>query len=385
VQEAAAGERTAVNLAGIEASQIKRGFVLTTPGIFESTTIFDAKVTWLAEKLAARARQPLQLHVACVESAADVRLIEQLESRTTATRISSRQPLLILPGDRFVLRNSMTTVGGGTIIDPCPPIRLSHTKTAARLRRLGSANDRERLNLLVEESTQGRKIANLVKATGWTPRQVKTLAAGESGLYVCEAEQRVISVGWLEQKRAQVIAWLEEFHRQNPSATGAPIHQARSALMSGIEQKLAESILRTAPGISVSGETISLASHQAKAITGEIAVRNKLEQLYKAAALAPPLQRDALAAAGVSEQAARTQLEALVKGKALVRLSSDLLFHADAIRQVKDSLQKYKGRRFSVPEFKEWTNISRKFAIPLLEYLDRQHITRREGDARIVL
>jgi selenocysteine-specific elongation factor len=143
--------------------------------------------------------------------------------------------------------------------------------------------------------------------------------------------------------------------------------------------------LRTAPGISVSGETISLASHQAKAITGEIAVRKKLEQLSKAAALAPPLLRDALAAAGVSEQAARTQLEALVKAKALVRLSSDLLFHADAIRQVKDSLQKYKGRRFSVPEFKEWTNISRKFAIPLLEYLDRQHITRREGDARIVL
>jgi selenocysteine-specific elongation factor len=385
VSEAVAGQRTAVNLAGIEAAQIKRGFVLTAPGLFESTNIFDAEVTWLDEKLAVRVRQPLQLYVACSESPADVRLLAPQGDCCTLTRISSRQPLLILPGDRFVLRNSMTTVGGGRVIDPFPPVRMSRIKTTERLRALLSANDKERLKLLVEESAQGRKIVNLVKATGWSPQQIKTLAAGESGLYVCEAEQRVISLAWLEQKRAQLAQWLREFHRQNPSAPGAPIHQARSALMSGVEPKLAESILRTSPEVKVSGETISLATHQAQTTSGEIAVRRKLEQLYKAAALAPPLQRDALAAAGVSEQAARTQLEALVKNKTLVRLSGDLLVHADAIQIVKESLQKYKGRRFSVPEFKEWTNISRKFAIPLLEYLDRQHITRRNGDARIVL
>jgi selenocysteine-specific elongation factor len=384
-QEARAGQRTAVNLAGIEADQIKRGSVLATPDTFESTTIFDAEVTWLEEKFAARTRQPLQLHVACVESTVDVRLIEQVGERKTATRISSRHPLLILPGDRFVLRNSMTTVGGGRVIDPCPPIRLNRAKTAVRLRNLSSANDGERLKLLVEEGTQGRKINNLVKATGWTPQHLKSLAAADTGLYVCEVEQRVISLAWLEQKREQVTGWLEHFHKQNPSASGAPIHQARGALMSGIEPRLAESILRNTPGVTVSGETISLAAHKAKTSTGEMAVRDKLEQLYRTAALAPPLQQEALAAAGVSEQAARIQLELLVKAKTLVRLSSDLLVHAEAIKQLKESLQTHKGRRFSVPEFKQWTNISRKFAIPLLEYLDRQHVTKREGDARVVL
>jgi selenocysteine-specific elongation factor len=214
---------------------------------------------------------------------------------------------------------------------------------------------------------------------------MKTLATGESGVCFFEAEQRVVSLQWLEQKRLQIAGWVREYHRQNPSAPGAPIHQARSALMSGIEPKLAESILRSAPGVIVSGETIALAAHQAKATTGEMAVRHKLEHLYKAAALAPPLQREALAAAGVAEQVARAQLEALVKARALVRLSSDLLVHTEAIQNLKESLRQYKGRRFSVPEFKEWTNISRKFAIPLLEYLDRQRVTRREGDARVVL
>jgi selenocysteine-specific elongation factor len=385
VQDVAAGQRTAVNLTGIEAAQIKRGFVLTTPGVFESTAIFDAEVTWLDEKLATRARQPLQLHVACLESTADVRLIEQYGDRRTLTRISSRQSLLILPGDRFVLRNSMTTVGGGRVIDPCPPTRLSRAKTVERLRALRSAGDRERLKLLVEESAQGRKIANLTRATGWSPQQIKTMAAGESGVCFFEAEQRVVSVQWLAQKRRQIAEWLREYHRLNPSAPGAPIPQARGALMSGIEPRLAESILRSAPGVSIAGETIALTVHQAKANTGEVAVRHKLEHLYKSAALAPPLQREALAAAGVNEQAARTQLETLVKTKALVRLSSDLLVHTDAIHNLTELLRQYKGRRFSVPEFKEWTNISRKFAIPLLEHLDRQRITRREGDARVVL
>ncbi len=385
VQEAVAGQRTAVNLAGIEPHQIKRGFVLTTPGTFESTTIFDAEVTWLDDKFASRARQQLQLHVGCVESSADVRLIEQLGERKTATRISSRHPLLILPGDRFVVRSSVTTVGGGRVIDPCPPVRLNRVKTAVRIRRLSSGNDSERLKLLVEESTQGRKIANLVKVTGWTPQQIKSLVGVDKSLHICETEQRVISLAWLQQKHDQITGWLQNFHKQNPSAAGAPIHQARSTLMSGIESRLAESILRNAPGVSVSGETISLASHQAETSTRETAVRNQLEQLYRRAALAPPLQREALASTGAVEQAARAQLEALIKAKTLIRLSSDLIFHAETIRHVKESLQKQKGRRFSVPEFKEWTNVSRKFAIPLLEYFDRQHVTRREGDSRLIL
>jgi selenocysteine-specific elongation factor len=385
VQEAIGGQRTAVNLAGIEAEQIKRGAVLATPGTFESTTIFDADVDWLQEKFAARARQSLQLHVGCVESTVDVRLIEQIERRKTVTRVLSRHPLLILPGDRFVLRNSMTTVGGGRVIDACPPIRLNRIKTCARLRKLSSANDGERLKLLVEESTQGRKIANLVKATGWMPQQIRSLAAADGGLYVCEIEQRVISLAWLEQKRQQVTGWLRNFHKQNPSAGGAAIHQVRNALMSGIEPRLTESILRSTPEVTISGETIALTGHEAKVNTVEMAAREKLERLYRTAELAPPLVREALAGTGVNEQAARSQLEILVKAKTLVRISSDLLVHAETMRHLKDLLQKRKGQRFSVPEFKEWTNISRKFAIPLLEYLDRQHVTRREGDARIVL
>jgi selenocysteine-specific elongation factor len=385
VQEAHAGQRTAVNLVGIEAGQIKRGTVLATPETFESSTIFDAEVEWLEDRFASRARQSLQLYVQCEESPADVRLIEQIDGRQTLTRISTRQALLILPGDRFVLRNSATTVGGGAVIDPFPPIRVNRAKTRERLRKLRAADDAGRLRLFVEESTQGRKLSNLVKATGWTPELIRNLTAADKRLFFCQEEQRVIGVAWLEQKREQIRKWLASFHEQHPSVVGAPIHQVRSVLMSGIELRLTDSILRDVPGTTVVGETIALAGHEAKLSPGEQALRDLLERMYRSAALEPPMVRDALLKTGAAELAARGQLEALIKQKKLVRISADLVFHVAAIDAVKTLLQRHKGRRFSVPEFKQWTNISRKFAIPLLEYLDRERITRREGDSRVVI
>jgi selenocysteine-specific elongation factor len=89
--------------------------------------------------------------------------------------------------------------------------------------------------------------------------------------------------------------------------------------------------------------------------------------------------------AGIEPGKGRALLEALIKSNRLVRVSADLVFHAEVLTHIRASLTRHKGRRFSVPEFKEWTQVSRKYAIPLLEYLDHQHITRRDGDTRIVL
>jgi selenocysteine-specific elongation factor len=82
---------------------------------------------------------------------------------------------------------------------------------------------------------------------------------------------------------------------------------------------------------------------------------------------------------------ARSLLQILLREKRLVRISDDLVFHQTAIGQLRELLGSHRGERFRVPEFKEWTGISRKYAIPLLEYLDRERITRREGDERVAL
>ena len=94
---------------------------------------------------------------------------------------------------------------------------------------------------------------------------------------------------------------------------------------------------------------------------------------------------EVLGKSGVEAARARTILQLLLRDKRLVRVSDELVFHASAIQSLRALLAQKKGSRFAVPDFKDWTGISRKYAIPLLEYLDREHITRRDGDSRVVL
>jgi selenocysteine-specific elongation factor len=110
-----------------------------------------------------------------------------------------------------------------------------------------------------------------------------------------------------------------------------------------------------------------------------------IERAFASAGLAVPPMAEALAASGVENKRARTLLESLVRRKRLLRINQELVFHASAIERLREILSTRKAQHFGVGDFKEWTGISRKYAIPLLEYLDREHVTRREGDRRLVL
>src|SRR5207249_3993823 len=133
------------------------------------------------------------------------------------------------------------------------------------------------------------------------------------------------------------------------------------------------------------GETVHLASHQVALKQDEADAAAKIESAFQNAGLAVPSTKEVLAKSGVETARARTLLQILLKEKKLVRVGEDLVFHASAIHALRSLLASHKGQRFAVPEFKDWTGISRKYAIPLLEFLDRERITRREGDVRVVL
>jgi selenocysteine-specific elongation factor len=113
--------------------------------------------------------------------------------------------------------------------------------------------------------------------------------------------------------------------------------------------------------------------------------RGKIERAFEEAGLAVPAMPEVLAKSGVEPARARSLLQILLREKRLVRISDELVFHHRAITRLRELLGRHKGERFRVPEFKQWTGISRKYAIPLLEFLDRERITRREGDERVVL
>jgi selenocysteine-specific elongation factor len=152
-----------------------------------------------------------------------------------------------------------------------------------------------------------------------------------------------------------------------------------------LDASVAAAVFDGLPEIKMEGDLVALAGHRARFTDQETQALSRIEQIFRAASFQPPALIDVLKASGLDAKKARGLVEVLIKQQRLVRVSEDLVFHGDAIAQIRKSLAARKGRRFSVPEFKDWTQISRKYAIPLLEYLDRQRITRRDGDSRIVL
>ena len=377
------GQRAAVNLAGADHSQILRGFVLTHDAGLQTTKRIDVMVDWIDAAEIPSVRQQFLLHIGTAEIPVLLKVFSRVADARTLARLWLNEPVLGLPEDRFVLRRPSPThtVAGGFVLDIFPPARLSRAKTISRLLSLADADLGKRVEILVQESSTGRRVSELVRLTGEPAAELQAALLSRPALLFDPLTQRAVAKPWIEQKRRDVAAWLAAFHSKNPSLAGAPMSLARS----GLDAELAKLVFDHAPGIRVQGDVVSLATHKPQFNSQETQAISKIERAFRLAAFQPPAATEVLQSAGLDPNRARGLLEGLIKAQKLVRVSENIIFHAEVIAHVRKSLSLHKGRRFSVPEFKEWTQISRKYAIPLLEYLDQQHVTRREGDARVVL
>jgi selenocysteine-specific elongation factor len=369
VESAFAGERIAVNLNGVDHSELNRGHTLLAPAGLELTRLLQGSVRWLGD-FSPAAREDLVLHIGTAEIPVRLKLLAK--GSPSLVQLQLQDPALATPGDRFVLRrpSPSQTIGGGVVIEAFPP-RLNRTQSAARVARLAPAPLSARLEILVAEKKDGRTISELVRFAGETSASIQQALVKSEQLLFVEAGQRIVSRTWLAHARERVVRTLREFHTANPSAEGMPLSQLRF----GMEPALAQFVLGGFADVRVAGDKIALAAHRPRVSSQETAALAKFEQLFRAAGYQPP----------PPAQVPRPVLEQLIKSGKLVRVSQELVFHADVIDHIRRSLAVHKGRRFSIPEFKEWTQISRKYAVPLLEFLDHQHITKREGDLRVIL
>ena len=376
-----------MNLVGVEQHAIKRGHLLASADALAGSRVMDVELTWLAEAALPGPREFFVLHIGTAEVSARVTFHHAGSQQARFARLRLREEAIAVPGDRFVLRrpSPSQTVGGGVIIDAFPPPRLNRMKTLARLEALCQATPAlkhlsRRIQILIGEATQGRSINELVRMTGASRAQIVSAIAKSDAVLMSTDEQAVTRL-WVEDKRRAIRAWLREFHKANPTAAGASITAARLGLDSG----LAALVFRDFEGVRMQGDVVALAVHKAQFSAQDAAALQKMEDAFRAAGYQPPSLAEAIAVSGVEAKKARALVDSLIKSSRLVRLPDDLIFHSDVIAHIRNSLAQQKGRRFSVVEFKTWTNVSRKFAIPLLEYLDQQRVTRRDGEVRVVL
>lgn len=370
---AVAGQRTALNLAGIDTAELHRGMTVTPSGRFRVTTGVDAEFDLLASALPLKDRAPVHFHSGTSEVEAEARLLSTSEPQKPGTRalvrFHLREPVLLWPGDRFIVRmfSPVVTIGGGTVVDIDAPRRLRREASRERLERIL----REGLTaVLLDEASAGRPAADFT---------VRALKAPGPGAWLIHPRRAA-------ELQARLREHLAAFHQANPLLPGLPREEARRRILPAeAPAALFEQLLAGDAQLAADADLVRLRRHRVALAAQEDQALGRIENLFRDGGLAVPAVEEVLRGSGIDMNRARTLLQSLLRDKRLVRINMELIFHADAIAALRQSLAARQGQRFRVGDFKEWTGVSRKYAIPLLEYLDRERLTRREGDERVVL
>ncbi len=401
VERVQAGQRSAVNLAGIEHTAIQRGMVIAAPGRFGATRRADVRLELLPTAPPLKHRAHVHFHAGTAETIAEVYLHEgaPLLPGTSALALFKLQEEIVLGrGDRFIIRqfSPVVTIGGGAILDPLArrPARKD-TGRVAYLETLEKGKRGEILVALAERNILGVPLRELVARTGWLESEVRAEAdslADNKQLRIVSLEPLVVlSEKTFVEICERMLARVERFHKENPLLPGI----AREDLRTSLGRRVRPESFRTALEALVQQKKLQLQAELVKKPGAEITLtaeellaKQKIEQAFAKAGLAVPSAKEVFAQMTVEQARAEKLLQILLREKTLVRISPELIFHAAALDRLSGLLQQYKkakGERIGVPAFKELTGITRKYAIPLLEYLDRQRFTRRAGDERVIL
>jgi selenocysteine-specific elongation factor len=401
VERALAGQRTAVNLAGIEHTALRRGMALAAPGKFRTTRRIDARLELLASAPKLKQRSRVHFHTGTSETIAEIFLYghsELVHGQSAFAQLRLQDDLLVLPGDRFIVRqfSPVTTIGGGVALDPLARRPMARdTGRVAFLATLQQGNREEMLAAMVERAPIGLAFDEIVARTGWLESEIRDTAknVAESGRAKCVATEPLLLVPGkiFDEVRQKIAARVEQFHKENSLSQGISREDLRSHLgrrvkaetfRAALEELVAQKKLELQGDlVKQAGSAITLEPEEARA-------KKEIEAAFATAGLAVPTVKEVLSKLPVEARRAEKILQILLREKNLVRVTPELIFHRDALAHLKDRLSIYKkskGERLSVPVFKELTGITRKYAIPLLEYLDRERVTRRAGDERVIL
>jgi selenocysteine-specific elongation factor len=401
VEQAVAGQRTAVNLAGVEISELARGMVLAVPDRFEITQRLDARVTLLGSARLLKNRARAHFHQGTSETIAEVVLLEGKELRPGQSGFAQLRlddPVLVLPGDRFILRqfSPVVTIGGGVVLENLAPRhKQNESGLVEYLTTLERGARAEILAAIAARAPDSLDLARIIARTGWLESEIRESAAQlrASGKMRLVSQQpfAVAAAETVARLAAQALTAMDVFHRANPLLEGMSKEDLRVRAAPKASTELFRAALEglaAAGKLSVSGDLVRRAGREIALQPEEARAKEQIAAEFVRAGLTVPSVKEVLARLSVEVRRAQKILQILLREKVLVKVSADLIFHREAIERLRQLLADYKkqkGERLSIAAFKEMTGISRKYAIPLLEYLDREKVTNRVGDERVIL
>jgi selenocysteine-specific elongation factor len=401
IERARAGQRTAMNLAGVDHAEVRRGMTVATPGLFRTTRRADARLTLLssAPKLKNRAR--VHFHSGTSETIAEVSLYGQSSlppGQRALAHLRFQDEQLLLPGDRFIVRqfSPVITIGGGVVLDPVARRPLARDIGRTAFLETLEAGDRDAmLAAMTERAPMGVAMNELVPRTGWLEKEIRQTAEklNAAGRIKIVSEEPLILLGKTKftEVRRSLAERVEWFHKENPLLAGISREELRASLGRRVRQetfRAALDELAAEKKVELQGELVKRAGAQIALQPDELRAKDAIEKAFAGAGLAAPSVKEVLAKLSIEAKRSEKILQILLRDRVLVRVSAELIFHREALALLRERLAGYKknkGAQISVPAFKDLAGITRKYAIPLLEYLDRERVTRRVGDERVII
>ncbi|HUM06091.1 MAG TPA: selenocysteine-specific translation elongation factor [Terriglobales bacterium] len=391
--QAVAGQRTALNLAGASTVELARGMTLAPPGTFQNTSRIDVSVSLLQSARPMKDRAHVHFHAYTTEAIAEVSLYGEKEAAPggeSFAQLKLAEPALLLPGDRFILRqfSPVVTIGGGVVLDAAPLRKMP--ERAAFLKILMEGDRRSILHArIARKQHEGLSRSRLTAETGWRPqnidRELDELIVRGSIVRVGEL---LVDGPAIESLGAVVTRSIESFHAKNPLVPGMGKEELREVvgaspgILASVLERLAQE-----KRISLTGELVHLPGRGVVMQDEEAESKTIIEQAFSSAGLKVPSLREVLAGLKVDKGRAQKIVTLLLRDRVLVKIAEDLVFHQSAVSALRQKISGLKATtpKIDVARFKDLTGVSRKYAIPLLEYLDRERVTKRVGDERVIL
>ena len=395
--QAAAGQRTAVNLAGANTEELSRGMTLGPPATFNSTLRIDVELSLLPSAKPLKDRARVHFYGYTFEMVATVVLYgrKQLASGETAiAQLRLSDPALLLPGDRFIVRqfSPVVTIGGGLVLD-ASPLPKAKVEVRDQFLQIARAGDPEQILVtrIARRGYVGLSLQQVVAETGWRPGAVESALRGpltRGG--VLRIGDRFIDGGAIAALKPTALAAVTRFREQDPLASGISKETLRERLGLSLGSEVFDAVLDILvreQKLEVAGEFVRLPGRGAVMKDEEAESKKIIEDAFASAGLKVPYLKDVLAGLKVDRTRAQKIVTLLLRDKVLIKISDDLVFHRETLADLRQRMaaEKLKSPKIDVGRFKDLTGVTRKYAIPLLEYLDRERVTRRVGDERVIL
>jgi len=407
VPQASPGQRTAVNLGGIDTASIERGMVLAPVARLQPVQIVDVELDVLpGAPRSLRSRARVRVHLGTSEVLARLVVLHESGGIDPGAKgfaqLRFESPVVALPDERFIIRSysPSVTIAGGRVLDPFAHKhrRKDLAQSQSRLRELLTADRATRLTRFIETAgVAGLSVSDLARRTGWNDQTLSSaLNEAESAGAIVRTEEVLVATPAFQQLSEAAIAEVLAHHKREPLSAGLARETLRERRFGHSPPELFRAVLaqlEQANKVVLEKDLVRAREHSLELSSAEQQLRDKLASIYEQAGLEAPSIDEALERAGVTvtqRAHGRKILQLLINSGALVRVQGDSLFHRKSLDSLLVKLRTYADahepeRSIDVPAFKELAGVSRKYAIPLLEYFDSTRVTVRRGDKRLIV